>query len=759
MVALHLALNQSLLPSIVIHVQGVTSEIMTSHNVVPEELCHGNNNFENFRRRTNAIIDYDPDTANNTSSMSASLTKNNFTDQANIRPGERDDDDDSLCFQEIIDGNIHYRPHRKSSSSIASHEDEGRRNDANLSMAALHSNTAISSKQGDSPQDFASPTYYAPKPDIQAISPGISHSVPPSSDIDDSAEGSSTKEEVITFVNQISHVSPSTPLTPVPPHLQKKITLAALYQNSRRSRATPQAVSSTASIPKPPLQGFPIPPPPFTASAGHDQRPPTVPDSNDCSLSLRSSLNPSIRSSQSASLQSSALRSSTNSSISQFQASWGTSMGSLMGSSSYMGSSVRGLMQNKPQGLSNLLSSSSISGDCLHQPPSAFPPKGLSPCISTFDDTRNVNVSLPSTSDLDPNKKELANATSENMCMERLSRFSLQKVRSRSEFESSLSKANFEKPDCSSNGTKNDGVESFTVIDANVTSNPSLREKKKIRKSLNSSRDDLGLHTQRFEVDTKMRNNEMNQDPQTPDTIKSTFSNSSFDIMLAFAASDDAISTGHDISAMMNESILAATEAKDSPPEVGNLNFKPHHDMAETGSEKHRRIVRRKVQRLLLLKHATCCPIPLPPGNFACLNPPTANPTNVSSCANGLDVLASATVASGSNIQQINQYICPVTSHCAEGKALCAHIRNCKRNDCKYKKCLTSREVLGHYIHCRDRLCEICSQVRSTKVNRKRGNNPKKGEQTTSTIADVAMFDDDSSIETIEDEEWVNANM
>jgi len=742
--------------SIVSLIQGVDIEIMASHNVVPEELFHGNNNIENFGRNTS--VDYDPDTSMNTPIMSASLTKNNCNDKADIRPEERDDDDCSLSFQEIIGDNIHHRPHRRSSSSIASKEDEERRNDETFSIAAPHPNNTMSFNQEESTRDFSSPTYQEPKPNVQAITPGVSHTGHASIDNDSDAEGHSTKAEVITFVNQISHVSPSTPLTPVPPHLQKKTILAALYQNSRRSRTTPQAVTSTVSIPKPPLEGCSIPPPPFAASTGGAQRRPMAPDSHECSLSLRSSLTPSIRSSQSTSLQSSALRSSTNSNISHFQESWGTSMGSLMGSSSYMGSSVRDSTHSRPQTQNNTISSST-GGGCMLPPPNSFPPKASSPCLSNIENTRHVNAYLPSTNiNMDSNLVKLANESSENMCMEKLSRFSLKKVRSRFEFESSSGNDNFERYDSSSSETKNVGEEKVPFIGSIVTKDLSLREKKKVRKSSSSSRDDVDVHTQTFEISTRMGNNEMNQDPQTPDTIKSNFSNSSFDIMLAFAASDSASSTGHDISAMMNESIMVGSEEKDSRPIEGNVNLKSHHDVEETSSEKHRRIVRRKVQRLLLIKHATCCPVPLPPENSVSPNSQTARTSNASSGANGLDILASAMAASGNSTQQNNRYVCPVTSHCAEGKALCAHIRNCKSADCKYKKCLTSREVLGHYISCRDRGCEICSQVRSTQIKRTR-TDLENLEQTTSMNADVQMFDDDSSIETIEDEEWVNANV
>ena len=98
--------------------------------------------------------------------------------------------------------------------------------------------------------------------------------------------------------------------------------------------------------------------------------------------------------------------------------------------------------------------------------------------------------------------------------------------------------------------------------------------------------------------------------------------------------------------------------------------------------------LQRKIQRLLLIRHCTKCSIrsiPLPP------NMKTAD----------------------------TEYFCPVTSRCAEGKALCAHIKTCKIDDCTYKKCLTTRQVLGHYMNCRDVECEICGPVRSSDKRRR----------------------------------------
>jgi len=166
------------------------------------------------------------------------------------------------------------------------------------------------------------------------------------------------------------------------------------------------------------------------------------------------------------------------------------------------------------------------------------------------------------------------------------------------------------------------------------------------------------------------------------------------------------------------------------------------HSKRETSSEKEQRILRRKIQRLLLIRHCSTCPIPPPPLvkipalplSSRARDPPGYN--------------AREDTALNSNLTCT---ICPVTSHCAEGKALCEHIKTCNRRDCTYKKCMTSREVLFHYKNCRDVSCEICGPVRAldrtyktdVAVERQRSTRRKS----------------DSSIETIDDIGWLQANM
>ncbi len=115
-----------------------------------------------------------------------------------------------------------------------------------------------------------------------------------------------------------------------------------------------------------------------------------------------------------------------------------------------------------------------------------------------------------------------------------------------------------------------------------------------------------------------------------------------------------------------------------------SLRLSDLEDEHERMEERQSELVRRKIQRLLLIRHCTKCSIRKP---------------NVKTIDTG--------------------YFCPVTSRCAEGKALCAHIKTCKLDNCTYKKCLTTREVLGHYMNCKDRGCKICGPVRTRDKRRR----------------------------------------
>lgn len=155
---------------------------------------------------------------------------------------------------------------------------------------------------------------------------------------------------------------------------------------------------------------------------------------------------------------------------------------------------------------------------------------------------------------------------------------------------------------------------------------------------------------------------------------------------------------------------------------------------------KDRRILRRKVQRLLLIRHCSTCRVP---------NAPAATgPSASEQC-----VVCEDAPPGGAHTAPAPGAVCPAMLHCAEGKALCAHIRRCKRADCTYPKCLTSREVLGHYKSCREATCAICGPVREVDRRRRgRGLAAAGGRRR-------ARSESNSSIETIDDEGWLTANM
>lgn len=180
-----------------------------------------------------------------------------------------------------------------------------------------------------------------------------------------------------------------------------------------------------------------------------------------------------------------------------------------------------------------------------------------------------------------------------------------------------------------------------------------------------------------------------------PATPASCSSNTAFDIYVSNNAYPSSrVSSNFDddinLTRSRNQEKLSSTSRRNSlkledlEDEQPSRPVQDKHGIEDSQSE----LVRRKVQRLLLIRHCTKCSvrsIPLP-----------------------------------LNVQTVDTgYFCPVTSHCAEGKALCAHIKACKLDDCTYKKCLTTREVLGHYIKCRDLECMICGPVRSRDKRRR----------------------------------------
>ena len=170
-----------------------------------------------------------------------------------------------------------------------------------------------------------------------------------------------------------------------------------------------------------------------------------------------------------------------------------------------------------------------------------------------------------------------------------------------------------------------------------------------------------------------------------------------------------------------------------------------HHDRSreETSSEKEQRILRRKIQRLLLIRHCTTCTFPqgqIPP---LPLSSTTVDPPGHDATSTRVDGEIQQQQG-GVPLSHLTSMICPVTSHCAEGKALCAHIKSCRLTDCTYKKCLTTRDILFHYKNCRDLKCEVCVPVRSLDRSQSKPSYVESRRKS------------DSSIETIDDEAWLN---
>lgn len=146
--------------------------------------------------------------------------------------------------------------------------------------------------------------------------------------------------------------------------------------------------------------------------------------------------------------------------------------------------------------------------------------------------------------------------------------------------------------------------------------------------------------------------------------------------------------------------------------------------LARTEREKH--IISRKIQRLLLIRHCSTCTVPVSPPPLLPLAipcPPLSFPTDFCGPCTDSDMTDVSPPSAGVSVQHTNMAdVCPVTSHCAEGKALCAHILTCKLKNCTYRGCLTTREVLGHHMRCRDKKCEVCSPVRVLDLKRRYGN-------------------------------------
>lgn len=88
-------------------------------------------------------------------------------------------------------------------------------------------------------------------------------------------------------------------------------------------------------------------------------------------------------------------------------------------------------------------------------------------------------------------------------------------------------------------------------------------------------------------------------------------------------------------------------------------------------------LLRQRQQRLLLLRHASQCPV-------------------------------------------TEENKCKITPHCAAMKKLWQHISKCKEERCTVQHCVSSRFVLSHYHRCKDPRCPVCKPVRLISQKRPR---------------------------------------
>ena len=218
----------------------------------------------------------------------------------------------------------------------------------------------------------------------------------------------------------------------------------------------------------------------------------------------------------------------------------------------------------------------------------------------------------------------------------------------------------------------------------------------------------------------------LNDAPATPSSFTSDAA--SFDIYVSHSAHpsprastifDDSMNCS--LTPLSVQKARSRIQEKPAPSRRTSITIEELEEVTRSGSvvpyhsQIDEKLVRRKIQRLLLIRHCTRCSVgSIPPPPFT------------------------------SNVVDDSDYFCPVTSHCLEGKALCDHIKTCKLNDCTYKKCLTSREVLGHFMQCKDRGCKVCGPVRSRDKRRKRNN--------ASSDCSIGTIDDS-------DREWLRGNI
>jgi len=107
--------------------------------------------------------------------------------------------------------------------------------------------------------------------------------------------------------------------------------------------------------------------------------------------------------------------------------------------------------------------------------------------------------------------------------------------------------------------------------------------------------------------------------------------------------------------------------SKPASNQKATIDVKPPATQSE--QDQKLQILKQRQQRLLLLRHASKCPIP--EGN------------------------------------------CTITPHCAQMKTLWKHIGICKNPHCLVAHCVSSRYVLAHYHRCKKDDCPVCQPVKA----------------------------------------------
>eukprot|EP00804_Cyclotella_cryptica_P004793 CCRYP_004885-RA/>CCRYP_004885-RA protein AED:0.89 eAED:0.66 QI:0/-1/0/1/-1/1/1/0/568 len=476
-----------------------------------------------------------------------------------------------------------------------------------------------------------------------------------------------------------------------PSSQQYKDTLKTLYHSSRRSRhdsPSPMPVSTdTTTSTLSTRHGFP-PPPPLAAASPKTAKQSAV-HKNACSPQGNVSYHSAGNSSSSSLL---------------FHDSRGTSMGFL--ADFIAAPPLYHSSDEERKGQAAILRSAAAAGAQQETSANASfwtPLVPAKPTLSTsqFEYTPNTTM--------DRQLLDLANESSANMCMEQFAKFS---TRACYEFEE-----------------QEDGI--------NIGDDPGKRgyemsfSPRKKQKGGDGSSDMVEIEH------VLPGNNSVMYSSALPDATRSSFEQTPNARRTKISSGIIAHPTNENgpLNDGIQESIQCLLALSNARPlhqiqDKGNdVEHETHHNCGQPEGQASRKkdldIIQRKVRRLLLIRHATRCKVPVPP--------------------------------SASDADDSSVYVCPVSSHCAEGKRLASHIRKCKDVSCEYKWCLTTRDVLGHYRSCRDRKCQICGPVRAMHVHDKKHEEQKEDQETCSNSYQRSKSE--NSMETIEDKEWLHANM